>query len=429
MVKKQYNRRYGGIDQAPLCWLTCPAALARGTLISMTIDQAPLLLAHFDMTPERGFLTPYDMGEVTLPTPCQPIVEAGRQLSGYLLSGRVRHFLNALPPVDMPTLLPGLCDAQKRLLMVHYSFIVQAYVWGEATPPLHLPQNLAVPYCQLADALGMFPLLPYSAYTLDNWSKLEPEGPVTLDNIRVLQHFLDGADENWFIMVHIEIEAKAGAALAAIPELLTAVDANDRERVSHQLHTILQAWQQINPVFDRMPERCDPYVYYLRVRPYIHGWKGNPALPNGLVYEGVERFGGQPQAFRGQTGSQSSIVPTMDALLNIDHQDDPLRQYLDELHAYRPVGHRRFIEAVQQRSALRRFVQQHADPELTDWYNGCVQAVYQFRSRHLEYAASYIHKQARNAEGNPVDVGTGGTPFMEYLKKHRDESERHLLRL
>ena len=41
----------------------------------------------------------------------------------------------------------------------------------------------------------------------------------------------------------------------------------------------------------RMGEKCDPAIYYQRVRLPMSGWRNNPALPGGLVYEG--QFGGQ----------------------------------------------------------------------------------------------------------------------------------------
>ncbi|MBK66625.1 MAG: indoleamine 2,3-dioxygenase [Rickettsiales bacterium] len=390
-----------------------------------------LSLKDFNMSEDRGFLTPYNMGEVTLPTVFNPILEAGKHLSDYMSTGRLRHFLNQLPEIDMAAELPSLDDAQRRMLMVHYSFIIQAYIWGDGEATQTLPRNLAVPYCALSDAMEQFPLLPYSAYTLDNWGFLNKNEGVGLDNVYVIQNFLDGVDENWFILVHVEIEAKAGKALGAIPELLESLKQEDEATIEKQLETILNSWKQVNPVFDRMPEWCDPYIYYNRVRPYIHGWKGNPALQTakgeGVIYEGVDKFEGKPQAFRGQTGSQSSIVPTMDALFQINHEDDPLRYYLDELHHYRPVGHRRFIEAVQQQSTLRDFVIKKQNNQLIELYNGCVEQVQNFRTRHLEYAASYINKQSRDRDGNPTDIGTGGTPFMKYLKKHRDESTKHLL--
>ncbi len=386
-----------------------------------------LNLKDFDITPERGFLTPHDMEAVKLPAAFDPILHAGKMLSAYISSGRVRHFLDKLPEIDLKAHLPKLGDAQLRMLMVHYSFIVQAYVWGETDAAQSLPRNLAVPYCDLADAIGQFPLLPYTAYTLDNWGRIDPNGGITLDNLHTIQNFLGGQDENWFILVHVAIEARAGQALAAIPPLLDALKAADRAKVRAELQNILNGWNDINPIFDRMVERCDPYMYYHRVRPYIHGWKGNPATPDGILYEGVAKYNNKPQAFRGQTGSQSSIVPTMDALLGIGHENDPLREYLDELHQYRPPRHRKFIEAVQQHSTLRAFVRASGDAELVRLYNACVNHVQKFRTRHLEYAANYINKQARDSEGNPVDIGTGGTPFMKYLKKHRDESADHLL--
>ncbi len=386
-----------------------------------------LHISDFDISAERGFLTPYDMKTVVLPPDFDEILKAGKNLSGLISSNLIRTLLASLPEVDMKAHVDTLTDAQLRLLMVHYSFIVQAYVWGETEAPKVLPRNLAVPYSILSEKIGQFPLLPYSSYTLDNWAKLDEDKGVTLENIYVLQNFLGGQDENWFIMVHVEIEAKAGNALAAIPGVLDGVDEENTDKVRDNLQKVLDAWKKINPVFDRMVEKCDPYIYYNRVRPYIHGWKGNPAMPEGLIYEGVEKYKNQPQSFRGQTGSQSSIVPTMDALFQISHENDPLREYLDELHQYRPPKHRLFIEAVQNKSRLRDFVIRTKNEVLIDLYNACVDEVQKFRTRHLEYAANYINKQAKGADGNPVDVGTGGTPFMKYLKKHRDESRDHFI--
>ena len=176
-----------------------------------------------------------------------------------------------------------------------------------------------------------------------------------------------------------------------------------------------------------MPESCDPYIYYHRVRPYIHGWKDHPALPQGVIYEGVDAYGGQPQQFRGETGAQSSVIPCLDAALGIMHQEDALRRYLMEMREYMPPKHRRFIEAIEQGPSIRHYVldRRKGGPLLRDSYNACVHWLERFRSTHLEYAKTYIQKQMQSGANNPVDVGTGGTPFIPYLKKHRDETSQH----
>lgn len=386
-----------------------------------------LALSEFGLTAELGFLGRPGIAETKLPEPCAPIVTAGEVLPDLMVSNRLRPHLTALPdPVDAD-LLSTMTDAQKRALMVRYSFLVQAYVWGGDAPAPSLPASLARPIWRLAADLGHKPLLLYAGYVLDNWALIDPDGPVELGNIRMIQNFLAGKDEAWFVLVHVGIEARAGAALALFPAILDASDAGQTDRMEQLFGQMDAIWADINAIFDRMPEACDPYIYFNRVRPYIHGWKDNPAFDGGVIYEGVEETDGKPQAFRGQTGSQSSIVPAMDALLQINHGQDQLKAFLDDLHAYRPPNHRAFIDAVRTHSRVRELVAETNQPGLTRAYNDCVLKVAAFRTKHLEYAASYINRQARAKDGNETDVGTGGTPFMKYLRKHRDEAESHVL--
>ncbi len=379
-------------------------------------------LSDYAMSRERGFLSAHEIDEVRLPAQFDDIRNAAANLSALLTTGRVRHWLDALPEPDLAEWMKTADETQIRTLMVHYSFLVQSYVWGEADPPAHLPANLARPMVALADYLDQAPLLPYSGYVLDNWARLDKDGPITLDNIYMYQNFAGGDDENWFVTIHVAIEAQAGVLLDNAAKLIGVADDGDEAEAERLLVEMDLAWERIYDVFKRMTERCDPYVYFHRVRPYIHGWANNPALDGGLIYEGVDHYGGKPQALRGQTGSQSSIVPAMDALFAVKHGEDPLRSFLDELHQYRPAQHRRFIEDLAAKSKLRPFVEGSGNQPLKDAFNACVEQVARFRTRHLEYAASYINKQAGSISGNDPDVGTGGTPFMKYLKKHRDEN-------
>ena len=384
-------------------------------------------LSEYDMSASRGFLSHFEIIDIDLPEIFAPIVAAAENLSGLMTTGRVRHWLAQLPALDLAEWAANAPEEQVRVAMVRYSFLVQAYVWGESEAPAALPANLARPIVALADRLDQAPLLPYSGYVLDNWARLDRNGPVTLDNVYMVQNFYGGADENWFVLIHVAIEAAAGPLLDLACQLVDAARANEVSRATTLLEDMIAHWDKVNGIFDRMPDRCDPYIYYQRVRPYIHGWANNPALPDGLIYEGVEKYQDKGQAFRGQTGSQSSIVPSMDALFQVSHENDPLRTFLDELHAYRPVQHRRFIEDLREQSKLRECAIASGDAALKQAFNASIEQVARFRTRHLEYAASYINKQAISGKGNDTEVGTGGTPFMKYLKKHRDENRAQVI--
>ncbi len=62
-----------------------------------------------------------------------------------------------------------------------------------------------------------------------------------------------------------------------------------------------------------------------------------------------------------------------------------------------------------------------------------------FRTQHLKLAAQYINQEATKVRGCPlnriqelvrpvndnIEIDTGGTPFMRYLKKNRDVCRHH----
>jgi indoleamine 2,3-dioxygenase len=177
-----------------------------------------------------------------------------------------------------------------------------------------------------------------------------------------------------------------------------------------------------------MPEKCDPYVYYHRVRPFIFGTKDNPDLKKGLIYE--NQFDNKPQFYRGETGAQSSIMPFLDGALGIYHTEDHLRHYLNEMREYMPPEHRLMIEKVEKRSNAKEVI--HKSKKLKNEYNKCLEEIRRFRAMHLEFAATYIHKQSQIknpfGRGGSTITGTGGTPFMKYLKKHRDETQKQKIK-
>lgn len=379
-----------------------------------------LSLTAYEIDEQRGFLPAEDPLR-ELPPALGLWDELAHDLPKLLVSGRIRHFLSQLPILDPEPHLTN--PAQWRRAMQVLSYLGHAWVWGEATPSDRLPASIALPWYKVASHLGRPPVLSYASYALDNWYRLEPTGLIALDNIALIQNFLGGIDEEWFILIHVAIEAAAAPAIRSIPLLLEAIHREDIARAENALTVIAAALEEMYRILLRMPEWCDPYIYYHRVRPYIHGWKNNPALPDGVVYEGVEAYGEQPQQFRGETGAQSSIIPSLDAALGIWHADDPLRAYLREMLDYMPPGHRRFVLDIEAAGVNRAFFA--ASPTLKELYNQCLHWIERFRTKHLEYAATYIARQHQTSQANPTAVGTGGTPFLPYLAKHRDETQAH----
>ncbi|MDA9021457.1 indoleamine 2,3-dioxygenase [Gammaproteobacteria bacterium] len=356
---------------------------------------------------------------------CDRIQEIASNLPKLLLTGKVQSAINKLSPKDLSIddLLINQASQDLKLAMSHLSFIAHAYIWGDNKPNESIPSVLANPWVKVAKNQGRPPILSYASYCLDNWFLIDPDEPISLENVGLINNFLGGVDEDWFVTIHVCIENAAADAIAACAEISMLETDAPEDKSIQLLKRIIISMKKVNEIFARMPEKCDPYIYYHRVRPFIFGTKDNPDLKNGLIYKG--EFESKPQFFRGETGAQSSIIPSLDGALQITHTKDHLRHYLNEMREYMPPKHREFMEVLEKNSQIKKIIK--GSKKLTSLYNDCLEEIRAFRAMHLEYAGTYIFKQAQIknpfGRGGSTITGTGGTPFMAYLKKHRDETE------
>ena len=365
-------------------------------------------------------------GYITKSKSLERLSVTAAELPKTLLTGRVRQNIDSLNKnaLSVDLVIKNNNIREIKLAMSHLSFIAHAYIWGAKNPSKVLPEVIARPWVQLSNILGRPPILSYASYCLDNWYRINPKENISLENVGLLNNFLGGVDEDWFVTIHVCIEDAAGDAINAATKLAKLNNEHTVNDFSVHLRTIIKSLRKVNTIFSRMPEKCDPYIYYHRVRPFIFGTKDNPDLKKGLIYQ--NQFENKPQFFRGETGAQSSIMPFLDGALGIYHTQDHLRHYLNEMRDYMPPEHRKAIEYVEEISNAKALI--YESKKLINEYNKCLEEIRIFRAQHLEFAATYIHKQSQIknpfGRGGSTITGTGGTPFMKYLKKHRDETQK-----
>jgi indoleamine 2,3-dioxygenase len=374
---------------------------SRFTIMIRKKIQPASTIAHLT----RGFLPPRD------PAPrfvhfseLAVLDELGGDLPSLLQDAGFRSYARQLriPPWPEETVreetLPEL-----RLYYVRLGFLASAYINQVSQPRANvLPHNIAAALYHACQLLERPPILSYDAYALYNWKRFDSEGPIALGNIDTLQNFVHLYDEHWFILVHVEIEAIAADILAAIARIEQSLPAAEPSVVNGALADVAQAvWRQV-AVLRRIPEKMDPALYYKTFRPYIRFFEN-------VVYEGVAEA---PRDFRGETGAQSSIMPSLVALMKIDHRRSALTDHLADMQQFMPREHRAMIQHIQSLPDLRPL----ADKPI---FNEVLDAMAEFREVHYGWAQEYINKWVDDPRG------TGGTPYMKWLQQLIDETRTH----
>ena len=163
--------------------------------------------------PEKQPLREYSTNSSSL----NRLQEIATNLPKLLLTGRLQQTVESLKKDDLSAqeLLTSKNERELRLAMVHLSFIAHAYILGGNKHKNKLPDVVATPWVQVSEFLGRPPVLSYASYCLDNWFLLEDE-PLSLENVALINNFLGGLDEDWFVTIHVCIEGAASGAIEAV---------------------------------------------------------------------------------------------------------------------------------------------------------------------------------------------------------------------
>jgi len=358
---------------------------------------------------KRGFL-PYQDPAIAFPPDSDLCIldQIGADLPSLLEDRGFRQYAKqvAIPPWPdswrLPEHLPWF-----RLYYLRLGFLASAYInqTSEDRSTL-LPSNIALPLVKVCKLLNRPPILSYDAYALFNWKRFNLDKPIQLGNIDTIQNFVHLYDEHWFILIHVVIEAIAADILAAIARAYTAVQDNEADELSAALNIICTAMWELVKVLRRIPEKMDADLYFKTFRPYIRFFQD-------VVYQSIDI---KPIDSRGETGAQSSIMPLLVAFMKIPHQASSLTMHLLDMRKYMPVEHRELIEKIEQMPSIKETAEQEI-------FNQILDAMATFREVHYHWAIEYINRPSKD------QIGTGGTPYVQWLKQLIDETRAYTHRV
>ncbi|XP_066446115.1 indoleamine 2,3-dioxygenase 2 [Eleutherodactylus coqui] len=380
---------------------------------------------------EYGFILQDPL--VKLPEYYKPWMDIAGNLAELIEKKKLRNEVTKMPELDIQH-LKG--HRQLRLARLILSHIVMGYMWqnGETGGLKVLPRNLAVPYHQVSQVLGLPLIIVHADLVLANWKRKDPTGPLTIENLSTIVSFPGGDSLQGFVLVTLLVELAAIPAVRAIIRTVRAIKEDDRQTLLPTLQDLEQSITKMSAALQLMYGYVDSDVYYNTIRTFLAGWKDNPNMPEGLLYEGVSD---KPLYFSGGSAAQSSVYHVLDELLGIQHKPQSAN-FLLAMRSYMPPAHSNFIKWVKGAPSLSEYIVRSEDPTLLSTFNQCISALTQIRSLHIRIVSKYVNaasvrarmkKNQEEKQGqDQQERGTGGSQAMIFLKSVRDTSKEGVLR-
>ncbi|XP_027979917.1 indoleamine 2,3-dioxygenase 2 [Eumetopias jubatus] len=399
---------------------------------SQNLKTTPLLsLGRFHISEDYGFLLPHPLKQ--LPDYFRPWMEIANELPHLIESHQLQARVNKMPLLNCQFLKSY---REQRLAHLVLSFMTMGYVWqrGETQPEEVLPRNLALPLVEVSRNLGLPPILVHSDLVLTNWTPRDPERPLEIGNLDLIVSFPGGESLHGFILVTVLVEKAAVPGIKALVEAVNAISQRSQNALLQALQRLRLSIQEITRTLGQMHDYVDPDIFYAVIRIFLSGWKDNPAMPVGLIYEGVST---EPLEYSGGSAAQSTVLHAFDEFLGICHSKESA-DFLHRMREYMPPSHKDFIEEIQSSPSLRDHILSSENSQLLTAYNQCVEALVDLRSYHIAVVTKYLITAAAKAKGrrpNPLpgpsqaleERGTGGTVVLSFLKSVRDKTLEAIL--
>ncbi len=95
----------------------------------------------------------------------------------------------------------NLRESQVKRAMLVLSVLAQAYLFEDPDAVEdRIPACIAVPLCDVAEHLRVPPILSHMSLILNNWRRIDPDGPLVVSNLESLCHFHGIEDEKHFYL-------------------------------------------------------------------------------------------------------------------------------------------------------------------------------------------------------------------------------------
>ena len=363
------------------------------------------ILANFQIDPQNGFLAPSPPLR-RLHDEFKDWEVLADDFSDLLNAGKFRLFAKRLPLLNIDG-LSSVEELERAMLLL--SCFAHGYVWQDYLGTNHIPPGIAVPWVQVAAKLGRPPILTHGSLVLRNWRFIDQENDTKPENLATLMQFHGGMDESWFYMLTAAMEFLGGKLAKKGIQLHQAALAKDHTLMVQMLKEVHRIIIRLRDLMAHMPEKCDPFIFYQRVRPFLNSFKD-------IHYQGVTE---DPiHSYHGGSAAQSSLIQMLDALLGVVHKDSHTQGFLNTMRDYMPPKHAAFIRWLEKESQVK--VVCAKDSELNDLFKNCVDELAGFRTDHLKIVSEYILSQTKHV--GPGSTGTGGTNPMIFLKNAQENT-------